>query len=132
MQTITFPLNKKIWGNGNFDMTLKFSKQFNVSINKNFGNDVPIFIRDEVLRTVEPYVPKLTGDLIKSAHENTTFDNEAIYFRWRTPYAVRQFYENQGKSGGRRGRLWTIRWLNDNNVANIAQGLRRQFGFGVR
>jgi hypothetical protein len=143
MTTVTVPKRKDIWSTATFSASIVWTREFEQRMNTLFGNRVPSFIRDEVLRTIEPYVPLQPkeeaerrkvepGRLIASAKgDNTTIESDGIYFRWKTPYAVRQFFENPGPgrpTGAKRGKQWTLRWLND-GAGGLLPAMSAKFGF---
>ena len=69
------------------------------------------FVDSEVLRLSEPYIPLLTGTLIKSGILGTDIGSGLV--QWITPYARRQYYRGRepGSSltGPLRGKLWFAR-----------------------
>jgi hypothetical protein len=79
------------------------------------GGRVQRFIDAEIVRHDADYVPVLSGDLRTSASETAIGQGIITY---RTPYARRQWYENQGK--GLRGKCWTTRDWADNGAEIIA------------
>lgn len=60
------------------------------------------FVDSECLRYMNPLTPRLSGAMIKSATLGTYIGSGKI--EYLTPYARRQYYENNGQ--GERGRLW--------------------------
>lgn len=76
------------------------------------------FFTSEMQRVMTPYVPIRSGDLRKSVIKGTS----VVY---NTPYARRQFYENQGNgnegmnNGGRAGAQWSQRAWADNGDAVV-------------
>ena len=78
------------------------------------------FFTHEVRRLSDPYVPFRTGVLKNTASETA---RSIVY---NTPYARRQYYENQGT--GLRGKHWTERMWADRgpeivkSVANFCGG----------
>lgn len=62
------------------------------------------FIDSECLRYCDPLTPRRTGYLIKSGTLGTVIGSGEL--NYLAPYARRQYYENAGKSGGQRGKLW--------------------------
>lgn len=79
--------------------------------NANFGSKkseeftkVQEFIDSECLRYCDPLTPRRTGYLIKSGTLGTVIGSGEL--NYVAPYARRQYYENTGKSGGSRGKLW--------------------------
>lgn len=86
------------------------------SLNKNGGAQK--FFTSEMQRVMRPYVPVRSGDLRKSVIKGTCIE-------YNTPYARRQFYENQGNgiegmnNGGRAGSQWSQRAWADNGDAVV-------------
>ncbi len=86
------------------------------SLNKNGGAQK--FFTSEMQRVMNPYVPVLGGDLRKSVIRGNCIE-------YNTPYARRQFYENQGNgldgmnNGGRAGAQWSQRAWADNGDAVV-------------
>jgi len=64
----------------------------------------------EVLRGCEPYIPLLTGRLIKSGIDGTKIGSGLV--QWIAPYSKRQYYlPRVGTQTGRlRGGFWFKRW----------------------
>lgn len=69
------------------------------------------YIDNEILRLSEPYVPRLTGELINSGHKNTVIGSGKII--WDTPYARRRYFERGKNQTGMRGPQWVRRMMND-------------------
>jgi hypothetical protein len=74
------------------------------------------FLDSEILRTTEPFVPLLTGALVKSGTIATAVGSGTV--KYSTPYAKRQYYTNKG--AGRRGKLWFERSKAQNKAAWLA------------
>lgn len=95
------------------------------------GMKVQKFIDSEVLRSSEPYIPKLTGTLIKSGTIHTKIGTGEVVYK--TPYARRQYYENAGRGregsnkGGRRGKFWFER-MKANHLETILNGAAKLAG----
>ena len=95
------------------------------------GLRVQRFIDSEVLRQSEPYVPKLTGTLIKSGTIHTKIGTGEVVYK--TPYGRRQYYENAGRgregssNGGRRGKFWFER-MKANHLETILIGAAKLAG----
>lgn len=95
------------------------------------GMKVQKYIDSEVLRLSEPYVPKLTGALIKSGTTQTKIGTGRVVYK--TPYARRQYYENAGRgkegtsNGGRRGKYWFER-MKANHLEGILNGAAKIAG----
>lgn len=87
------------------------------SLNKDGGAQK--FFTSEMQRVMRPYVPVLDNNLRKSSVINGT------RIEYNTPYARRQFYENQGNgleganNGGRAGAQWSQRAWADNGDAVV-------------
>lgn len=63
------------------------------------------YIDSEVLRLSEPFIPKDTGELIRSGIINTVIGSGEV--RWRTPYARRWYYlDAQFQEAPNRGNYW--------------------------
>lgn len=66
------------------------------------------FVDSEVLRYCEPFIPLLTGTLIKSGILGTVIGSGKV--SWITPYAKRQYYRGRRpgtqQAGPLRGRYW--------------------------
>jgi hypothetical protein len=119
------------------DMKIEFDKHLNKRLEGLVGLGSPLqkFVDHEILRTIEPYTPKLTGTLIRSATIHTIIGSGEI--RWVTPYSRRMYFENPGPEVPRqtsplRGRLWIERWQNDNWPQRIMEAAGKKFGFGVK
>lgn len=81
------------------------------------------FIDSECLRCMNPLTPRDTGAMIKSGTLGTTIGSGII--QYVTPYARRQYYENNGK--GQRGRLWFER-MKAAHAETIRKGAERIAG----
>lgn len=68
-----------------------------------------------VLDYCEPYIPKRSGNLIRSGSTN---DGSVV---WRAPYAKKQYYTNKGN--GLRGARWFSRMWSDRS-GEILKGAR--------
>jgi hypothetical protein len=65
------------------------------------------FVDSEILRRSEPYIPLLTGTLIKSGILGTEIGSGLV--RWIAPYARRQYYAKRAPgsaTGPLRGPFW--------------------------
>lgn len=71
------------------------------------------YIDSEVLRLSDPYVPKLSGNLIKSGIEGTVIGSGVV--EYTAPYAKDQYYSNAGRG------------IDGLNALNGAKGLRGAF-----
>lgn len=83
------------------------------------------FIDSEVLRRSSPYVPHLSGTLEESGPLSTDIGSGEV--SWNTPYAGKQYYNNGGRSGGLRGKLWFERMKVD-HLDNIVDGAAKIVG----
>lgn len=93
------------------------------------GGKVQKFIDSEVIRNMDPYTPKRSGNLIMSASSPHTVVGSGI-IRQDAPYARKNYYGNKGRGlqgtsgGGLRGRKWFERmkavWL-ENILAGAAE-----------
>lgn len=65
-------------------------------------------VDSEVLRRCSPLIPMDSSDLIRSGTSSTTIGSGVVSYD--TPYAKRQYYENQGQgnhnASGLRNKLW--------------------------
>jgi len=96
---------------------ISFSPQLQTRLNANLGVGSPfqIFWDNMLLQGMEPYIPMLTGALVRSGITNTVVGQGML--TWRTPYARKQFFEGrqpgENQTGILRGRLWAQRAAND-------------------
>lgn len=60
----------------------------------------------------EEYVPKNTGNLIKSCIINY-LPNETASIKWTAPYAIRVYYDKSMKLEKKRGPMWFDRMFED-------------------
>lgn len=81
---------------------LDWNKGFGPKYSEGF-NSAQGFVDSECLRHMDSLTPRRSGYMIKSAILGTTIGSGAI--EYLTPYARRQYYENNGSSGNR-GKLW--------------------------
>lgn len=86
------------------------------------------FVDSEALRMCTPYVPKDTGELIRSGiRETKPGSGEVVY---RTPYARRWYYTPANFQGApMRGNYWFAR-MKANHWQTILTGARRIMGGG--
>ena len=81
--------------------------EVHTDFNKKFEKAQKI-LDSEVLQRCGPLVPFDTGTLKKSGINSTVIGSGVVSYD--TPYAKRQYYENQGKGNhnksGLRGKLW--------------------------
>ena len=101
-------------------------KAFEQSIDKKFGIGSLTQARfDDIVKNgMTPYVPLLTGTLIRSADISTVLGSGEIIYR--TPYARKQYYENPGpeeprETGALRGKRWAERAGNDLKSVWVAE-----------
>lgn len=94
------------------DVSPKLLNLFNVEL-KPMGK-VQKYLDSDVINTISPYVPRLTGTLLKTGLTGTVIGSGLIV--WRTPYAKKQYYLGAvvGTREGLRGRLWAERYKADN------------------
>lgn len=91
------------------------------------NGEVQKFIDTEVIRLSEPYTPFDSGYLKNDAPKLKTQIGSGL-IKYAAPYAKKQYYENSGRSGGRRGKLWFQRMKVDHKddilrgAATIAGG----------
>lgn len=82
------------------------------------GGRVQQVIDSEVLRLCEPYVPRRTGDLIRSGISHTSIGSGLVVYN--TPYARRWYYEAAKFSGApKRGNYWFERMKNEGGAEKI-------------
>ena len=70
----------------------------------------------------DPLTPRRTGYLIKSGQLGTVIGSGVL--EYTAPYARRQYYENAGKSGGNRGKLWFER-MKAKDKEDILKGAKK-------
>ena len=80
------------------------------------------FVDSECLRRCDPLTPRRTGYLIKSGQLGTVIGSGVL--EYTAPYARRQYYENAGKSGGNRGKLWFER-MKAKDKEDILKGAKK-------
>lgn len=79
------------------------------------------YIDSEVLRRCEPYVPRDTGELIRSGVRNTEVGSGKVVYN--TPYARRWYYEPAKFQGApKRGNYWFDRMCNEGGREAILRG----------
>jgi hypothetical protein len=101
------------------------------------------FVESEVIRLSEPYVPFLTGMLVKSGILGTKLGEGVV--AWIAPYARYQYYgkvmvgpaprkvtdqDLQYHGGGLRGSFWFER-MKQNHMEEINSGTQKMFGGGA-
>ncbi len=79
-------------------------------------------VDSDVIRLTDNYVPMDSGELKRSATNFTKLGSGEV--RYVTPYARRQYYENAGKSGGLRGKMWFHRSKADNKKAILTSAIK--------
>lgn len=85
------------------------------------GGEIQQFVDSEVLRRCEPYVPRDTGELIRSGVRNTVIGSGQVVYN--TPYARRWYYEPAHFQGApRRGNYWFDRMLAEGGQEAILRG----------
>lgn len=85
------------------------------------------YIDSEVLRLCDPYVPRLSGDLIDSGEISTVIGSGVV--EYNTPYARRWHYEPANFSGApKRGNYWFDRMLNEGGRAKLLRGAAKIAG----
>ena len=90
-------------GKGKISARLEWNPNFGLQASQGFSK-AQEFIDSECLRYCDPLTPRRTGYLIKSGQLGTVIGSGEL--NYLAPYARRQYYENAGKSGGNRGKLW--------------------------
>ena len=98
---------------------------FNVKLSSNLNNRMTLaqrYVDNEVLRLSEPYIPRLTGELINSGYKNTVIGNGKVV--WNTPYARKRYFVRGKNQSGMRGPQWVRRMMNDRGD-EILQGLKK-------
>ena len=85
-------------------------------------------VDSEVLRRCDPLIPLDTGMLKKSGINSTVIGSGIVSYD--TPYARRQYYENQGKgnhnASGLRNKLWFER-MKANDLDDIKKKVSEVF-----
>jgi len=82
------------------------------------------FIDNEILKQSDAYVPMDEGDLKKSGTIHTKVGSGEV--KYRTPYARKQYYENNNPQG-LRGRRWFDRMKAD-HLEEILRGAKEVAG----
>jgi hypothetical protein len=96
----------RVFHNENMEAVLEWNTNFKPKWQKRYSN-AQKFVDSEVLRLCEPYVPLLTGMLIKSGILGTEIGSGLV--RWIAPYARYQYYldrKTKSQTGPLRGSLW--------------------------
>lgn len=87
------------------------------------GGEVQQYIDSEVLRLSEQFIPKDTGELIRSGIINTNIGSGDI--KYRTPYARRWYYmPAQFQEAPQRGNYWFEK-MKQQYVNHILAGAQR-------
>lgn len=101
--------------------------EIHTDFNKKFEKAQKI-LDSEVLRRCDPLVPLDTGMLKKSGINSTVIGSGVVSYD--TPYAKRQYYENQGKgnhnASGLRNKLWFER-MKANDLDDIKKKVSEVF-----
>lgn len=88
-------------------------------------NKAQVFVDSEVLRLSEPYIPLLTGMLIKSGILGTEPGSGKV--KWIAPYAKAQYYSKRkpgSMTGPLRGPYW-FRRMKEVHWKKIVDGAKR-------
>lgn len=90
------------------------------------GSKVQQFVDNECIKHMDKYTPKDTGDLIRSATNNTSIGSGQIV--QHTPYARRWYYTPANFSEGpRRGNKWFER-MKESHKSDILSGAAKIIG----
>ena len=85
------------------------------------------FVDSEVLRRCEKYVPKDTGELIRSGIRETRLGSGRVVYR--TPYARKWYFRPANFHGApRRGNYWFERMKSEGGARAILRGLTKITG----
>lgn len=85
------------------------------------------YVDSEVLRRCDPFVPKDTGELIRSGIRETRLGSGRVVYR--TPYARRWYYHPANFQGApKRGNYWFERMKASGGKKAILRGLARITG----
>jgi len=102
---IETPQGKIIIG-ANGKAELKFNANFAPKWTRRYSQ-AQTFVDSEVLRLCEPFIPLLTGTLIKTGILGTDVGSGKV--QWIAPYARSQYYSRRkvgSQTGGARGPHW--------------------------
>jgi len=101
-------------------------------LNNNFGegSDFLKKFEQKILETIEPFIPRLSGQLIQTARQPGSAEGKGriVWGGKHAPYAVKQYYTHRNKTGSNRGALWVERWQNNGYVGRILREISPQFG----
>lgn len=85
------------------------------------------YVDSEVLRRCDPFVPKDTGELIRSGIRETKLGSGRVVYR--TPYARRWYYEPARFQGApKRGNYWFERMKSSSGKKAILRGVAKITG----
>lgn len=85
------------------------------------------YVDSEVLRRCDPFVPKDTGELIRSGIRETKLGSGRVVYR--TPYARRWYYEPARFQGApKRGNYWFERMKASGGKKAILRGVAKITG----
>lgn len=120
----------KVFIGANGKAELKFNPRFAPKWTRRYSK-AQVFVDSEVLRLSEPFIPLLTGTLIKTGILGTDVGSGTV--QWIAPYARRQYYEGRtpgtGSTGPLRGFLWFER-MKVVHGAKIIAGAKKIVGKG--
>ena len=102
---------------GSVKLKLSFTPGFGSKKSAAYGR-AQEFVDSECLRRMNPLTPMRSGDMINSATRGTTIGSGQI--EYSSPYARRQYYENEGGSPGHPSarKLWfeTMKGANKESI----------------
>jgi hypothetical protein len=101
------PRNKSYTTKGGSKSHLTWSTAFQPKWGGQYSR-AQMFVDSEVLRTSEPFIPLLSGTMIKSGILGTDIGSGLV--KWTTPYARRQYYSTR-KPGSQTGPLRGPKWF---------------------
>jgi hypothetical protein len=117
-----------VFVNANGKAELKWKADFAPKWTRRYSV-VQRFVDSEVLRLSEPFIPFLTGTLIKTGILGTDVGSGLV--QWIAPYSKRQYYKGRAPGtssfGPLRGRLWFER-MKEVNGNQIIEGARKLAG----
>jgi hypothetical protein len=100
---------------------LEFNTNFQPRRQQSFSRAQRI-LDSEVLRGCEPYIPLLTGTLIKTGILGTDVGSGLV--QWIAPYSKAQYYRPKkagSQTGLLRGPFWFERWKHDHGKETVAK-----------